>query len=950
MELLTAEPVVRAPEVSATLLGIIEKLARDLHPSRAAFLTVRLDSSLENDLGFDSLGRAEIGMRIEQNFGVVLPDSSIASAETPADLLAALSRSSVDASALLKSQLKNRVERPAYEKAVPEMAATLVEVLKWHADRHPAQKYLEFLLPDSEETQSLSFGTLYKHAREYAAHLAEKGLQFSEPVAIMLPTSLEFFYSFFGAIMAGGVPVPLYPPDRPSQLAEYLARQHKIIENSQARFLISTHGKTRTVPLVQGALATRVEILFVEDFVAGLQDHVLPLLKTEQAAFIQYTSGSTGDPKGVVLSHANLLANIRAMGSVLKADASDIFVSWLPLYHDMGLIGAFLGTLYFGSMLVLMSPLTFLARPARWLWLLHKYKGTISAAPNFAFELCATRVQDAELVGLDLSSWRLALNGAEAVRPATLKKFISRFSRYGFKAEAMMGVYGLAESSVGLSFPKIGKLPKIEVVDHQAMVHAGVARLAANDSQKTLSFVSCGVVLPGHRVRIADDQDHTLPEALIGHIQFQGPSCTAGYYRNDEASARLFHKIKDPGYLGTWLDSGDLGYSRNGELFVTGRLKDMIIRGGEHYFPEELEEKLGSIPGVRRGCVVVFGSVDPQLGTERVVIAAEARTRDLHEQSALRSQLEQSASALLGITVDVVRILPPRSIPKTPSGKLQRSKCRQLFESGELGAQHSRVWQSIYLAEKFFKTRVQHVLGLLGSWGYGSYVWFLAVAIAPWWLLTLTLLPDWNLRMSCSRVLGKIFFSCARIKIQVAGLENLESVGPKAILVSNHTSYLDVMALVTALPKVGHFVAKKEFERHWLARSLFKRLGCYFVERTQVQEAMEDVKLLSGALERNETLYIFSEGGFSREPGVKPFRMGAFTLAAQQRCPVVGISLQGVRLILPDQTWRPRRGNIRIVIHKARRADSDRFDSVVKLKRLVRQDILADSGEGEIPD
>ena len=337
----------------------------------------------------------------------------------------------------------------------------------------------------------------------------------------------------------------------------------------------------------------------------------LPRPRADDLALVQYTSGSTGQPKGVALTHRNLLANIRVMGQAAAASGSDTFVSWLPLYHDMGLIGAWLGCMYFGVPLVVMSPQSFLIRPSRWLWAIHANRATMSAGPNFAYELCLAKVRDDEIEGLDLSSWRLAYNGAEPVSPATIERFGDRFAPYGFRREAMTPVYGLAESSVGLAFPPLGRGPLIDRIRRDAFVRSGRAE-PAKPGEPDLRFVACGQPLPGHEIRVVDAAGNELGDRREGRIEFRGPSATAGYFNNAPATRSLFHD--------DWLDTGDLGYLADADLYVTGRVKDVIIRAGRNLHPAELEEAVGNLKGVRKGCVAVFASPDPSGGAERLVV------------------------------------------------------------------------------------------------------------------------------------------------------------------------------------------------------------------------------------------------------------------------------------------------------------------------------------------
>jgi acyl-CoA synthetase (AMP-forming)/AMP-acid ligase II len=320
------------------------------------------------------------------------------------------------------------------------------------------------------------------------------------------------------------------------------------------------------------------------------------------------------------------------MGQAVQITSTDVFVSWLPLYHDMGLIGAWLGSLYYACPLVLMSPLAFLARPVRWLWAIHKHRGTLSAGPNFAYDLCTRRIDERDLEGLDLSSWRVAFNGAEPISAVTLARFNERFVPYGFRPEAMAPVYGLAEAALGVAFPPLGRAPHIDRIQREPFMRSGQALPATAHDATACQFVACGQPLPGYQIRVVDATGHEVGERQEGRLEFQGPSTTSGYFHNPEATGRLFHNA--------WLDSGDLAYMVGSTVYLTGRAKDLIIRAGRNIYPHELEEAIGDIADVRRGCVVVFGSPDPVTGTERLVVLAETRQTDPGVLVRLRGQIE----------------------------------------------------------------------------------------------------------------------------------------------------------------------------------------------------------------------------------------------------------------------------------------------------------------------
>ncbi|HEY4998290.1 MAG TPA: AMP-binding protein, partial [Usitatibacter sp.] len=384
----------------AALLGIVAELVRQSQPA-GAIATPTLDSSLEPDLGIDSLARVELLLRLERAFDVRLPQNLLAAAETPRDLLRAVLAGTRRGSEALAA---TPIAQPGGGVAqAPDTCTTLVEALDWHVQRHPDRVHL-VILDEGEEDERVTYAQLREEAQAVAAGLARRGIGASQAVAIMLPTGRDFFRAFTGILLAGAVPVPIYPPTRWAQMEEHLRRQARILDNCRATLLITVPEGKRAARLMQALVPTLAQVATAEDLAQPGATPALSVPGPSDPALLQYTSGSTGDPKGVVLTHANLLANIRAMGRAVGASADDVFVSWLPLYHDMGLIGAWMGGLYFGFPLVVMPPPAFLARPSRWLRAVHRYRGTLSSAPNFAYEICATRLDERDLEGLDLSS------------------------------------------------------------------------------------------------------------------------------------------------------------------------------------------------------------------------------------------------------------------------------------------------------------------------------------------------------------------------------------------------------------------------------------------------------------------------------------------------------------------------------------------------------------------
>ncbi|AYH43261.1 AMP-binding protein [Azoarcus sp. DN11] len=917
---------------AAGLLEIVRTLVSELRPGKPPDAT--LDSHLERDLGLDSLARVELLARIEHAARVQLPDGTLEAAETPRQLLAALRAARpeavTDPSGVVAAAETGRIEAPT-------AADTLVDVLQWHAERSPQHIHIR-LLHDDAEIGTLTHRQLLDGAMRIAAGLRHAGVAPGDAVAIMLPTSLEFFTSFYGALLAGGVPVPMYPPTRPSQLEDHLRRQSGILESCRAPVLVTDAQVQQVARLISTPSGSLRYTLTAHELANRPCDPEPAARRADDLALLQYTSGSTGNPKGVMLTHANLLANIRAWSRSIAITADDVTVSWLPLYHDMGLIAAWLGSLYNGCPLVLMSPLDFLSRPARWLRTLHRYHGTLSAAPNFAYELVLKHVEERELAGLDLSRWRFTANGAEPVNPDTIERFCERLAPYGLRREAMTPAYGLAENTVGLAVPPIGRGPRIDRVARDAFFRGQAARAAADDAS-AIRFVGCGQPLPGHDLHIVAPTGDELPDRRVGRIEFRGPSATAGYLHNTGETRKLLR--------GGWLDTGDLGYLAEGELFVTGRVKDMIIRGGRNLYPYELEDAIGALPGVRRGCVAVFGVPDPATASERLVAVVETRTADETERRDLEHAVGRLAIDLLGVPLDAVVLAPPHSVLKTSSGKIRRAATRELYQSGVLGRQHSVRVQMLRLAALAAARSTRQALQRAGAALWAAWAWGILVLLAvPVWLAVATLrrpAAGWHL----SHIGARLLAALTGIRIDVRGLANLPAAAP-CIVVANHSSYLDGLVAAAALPRPFVFVAKRELLDSAIARRFLRGLGTEFIERFAVQDSADAAQRLAERARLGAALCYFPEGTFMRRPGLQEFHLGAFLAACAAELPVVPVTIRGTRTVLPDGTWLPRRGPITVTIGRPILPQGKDWSAALALRDAARRDILEHCGEPDV--
>jgi 1-acyl-sn-glycerol-3-phosphate acyltransferase len=921
------------------LLDLIGELASELHPQKMTLRDVTLASRLERDLGIDSLGRTELILRIQRAFRVRLPLEVVGKAETVRDLLDALGQAA-----------PRSLAAPSIAPSAPELAPvaaatdarTLLEVLDWHVNEHADRPHVTVLEDDVTVLGTMTYGELAHAARSVAAGLIKRDVVPGDRVALMLPTSQDFFAAFFGILYAGAVPVPIYPPVRMSQIEEHFRRQAGILRNAGARLLVTVPEVLRLAALLRAQVESLAAVESVASIMTEPSGLRLPAPPDENAiALIQYTSGSTGDPKGVVLTHANLLANIRTMGRAMEGSSADVFVSWLPLYHDMGLIGAWLGCLHFAAPLYVMSPLAFLVRPQSWLWAIHRYRATLSAAPNFGFELSLNKIDDADIEGLDLNSLRMLCNGAEPVSVHTLRRFTERFGRYGFKPGAMAPVYGLAENSVGLAFPPLGREPVIDQVDRDALMTRGEAEPAKPGAAKPLEIVSCGKPLPDHEIRIVDQSGRELGERREGRLEFRGPSATSGYFGNEAKTRELIHD--------GWLDSGDRAYIADGDVFITGRIKDIIIRAGRNIYPEEVEEAVSGIDGIRKGCVAVFGTPDPASATERIIVLAETRATDPAELERLRTQVHEVATDILSAPADDVVLAPPRTVPKTSSGKIRRSAAKELYEQGRIGAEKRALWwQILRLSLAGVRPQLALVRQRAGALPYAAWWWtIVALGFALGWP-AIMVLPRLEWRWSALRRIARLAFAAMGVRISTNGIERIPT--GSAVLVFNHSSYLDSLVLAAVLPGEPAFVAKRELAGQIIAGPILRRLGVVFVERFDLAGGVADTDAVTALARHGRVIVFFPEGTFTRRTGLAGFYLGAFKIASDTNLPVLPGIIRGTRTMLRGEQWFPRWSPIEVEIAEAIKPSGTDFSAAVQLRDQVRAAMLARSKEPDLGD
>jgi fatty-acyl-CoA synthase len=517
-----------------------------------------------------------------------------------------------------------------------------------------------------------SYADLQQAARRTAGSLRAAGLRRGDLVGLVLPEAEQFLTTLFGASMAGLIPASIYPPSTTSDLPRYFELTAAILRASGARAVVTSRALAASFEDVR-RLCPALSLILCADSLDGPDFEPERRPSLGDIAFVQFTSGSTSSPKGVALTHANVSANIDAFlgPSAVAASSADIGVSWLPLNHDMGLVGMALGALYTARTCVLLPPESFVRRPVEWLRAITRHRATVSFAPNFAYDLCVRRVKD--LDGLDLSSWRIAGCGAEPIHPPTLAAFAEKFGPAGFRDTSFLPCYGLAEHVLAATFPPRGRRPRTERVSAEALTGQRVA-VPHDGTGASVALVSCGSALPGHRLQIVGEDGRPVGERHVGEILLAGPSVMLGYYQQDALTAQT---IRDG-----WLHTGDLGYLSGGELFVCGRAKDLIIVNGRKYHPQDLEWAVDALGGVRRGRVVAFAATE-RGHADRVVIVVEPSgtvSSDL-----LVDTIRREIRDLFGLYVDEIAIVRSGTVGRTTSGKVQRAATKARYESGELG-------------------------------------------------------------------------------------------------------------------------------------------------------------------------------------------------------------------------------------------------------------------------
>lgn len=562
--------------------------------------------------------------------------------------------------------------------------SSMVDLARHRAKVQPLDKAYVFLKDGEVEVGTLTYHELDRMARAIAVELRDY-VEPGDRVALAYPPGLDFISAFFGCLYAGVVAVPVYPPTRPNDWLRF----EKIAMNAGATTVLTNAALIAGARLESCAATAGAENKLryltteaVRQTRAGeWQD---PDMSPGNLAFLQYTSGSTGTPKGVIVSHGNLLHNQRLIKRGFQHSGRTVFVGWLPLYHDMGLIGNVLQPLYLGIPSILMAPAAFIVKPLRWLQAISRYRATTSGGPNFAYELCVRRIAEEQQAGIDLSCWDVAFNGSEKVRSDTIARFTEKFSSCGFRKSAFLCCYGLAESTLFVTGEKQSAAPTVVSIDADELQQHRV--MAANDeTRNAVDVVACGRSVELQVIIVDPATQITCAPGAVGEIWIKGGSVAQGYWGHPQVTQATFNaSLFDTGE-GSFMRTGDLGFLQNEELFVTGRLKDLIIIRGRNYYPNDIEATVqASHPSLRPDCGAAF-AVDIN-GVESLVVVQEISRADRRniDIDAVVGAAHLAVTAELGMALHELVLLKQGALPKTSSGKTRRGACRDAYLAGRL--------------------------------------------------------------------------------------------------------------------------------------------------------------------------------------------------------------------------------------------------------------------------
>ncbi|MGF2951435.1 AMP-binding protein [Mycobacterium sp. THU-M116] len=898
-----------------------------------------LDLDFEEQLGLGSIELADLLIRVGGAYAVELPADGVGRFRRPRDVLEAVDQALGAGGAATGRPAVARLPQVSTRDAsisnlsqtLPE-ASNLLDLLRFRAVKDGRHPHLKFLTADGH-VSVLDFGELWDRGRRAAAGLANLGLGTGDRVAIVALTGPDFFVAFVAALCAGGVPVPIYPPVRLDELDGYVRRQSRILRSAGAAFIVSDPQFKGAAELLCRATPSLRESATVDSLTGGAGSFCVE--SPCELALIQYTSGSTGDPKGVALTHANLMANIRAISEMtVRAGLrpSDVAVSWMPLYHDFGLIGSWMGVgLCTGVTIVMMSPVDFLTKPASWLWAIDRFRANAVATTTFGLNHVTRRVSDDHIAGVDLSSITFAALGAEPIRVSALDDFCRRFEPYGFQRSAFTPAYGLAETCVAVTFALGG--PRVDNVDADRLA---VDRRAvpAGPGSRIRSLVSVGTPIGDQQVRVVDatGQGHEpIAERNEGRVLIRGKSVMAGYFGRPEATAAV--------RMGDWLDTGDLGYLADGELFITGRVKDLIIKAGRNYHPQDIEQAVGDLPGVRKGCVIAFGEEMPEHGEGIVVVAETAAEAGCHDE--LKALIRAAVVETTGTSADDVMLVRRGSVLKTSSGKLRRQETRQAYRDRTLGKSTAGRWRSATTIARLGWYRARTVADRCRQSVVGAYIAGMTMLVVLIFAGSALWVRGRAGTWRFARRTLRLWFAATGMSFRRTGVPLPDG---QALYVSNHPTDMDPLLLVGALDRPVSMTGKARLFTG-LFGVLAERLGVIALDPGSVESSLASYERMQALLREDVSIHIFPEGERRDTPGIYPFRLGAFKLAASTGIPIVPLALKGPREVMRGRPYRSAALEVEVLPAVRLACDPSDLAALAQGRTEIRRMIADATGE-----
>lgn len=905
------------------LLAVTRLFLRELGAQRAA-RAVSLDALLLDDLGLGSLERVAFLQRLEQHFGVRLAIEDLLRADSMRDMYHLLEQ----AEPHMEMQLPELALATAAMPVEVDPCETLVDVLSRYVEAEPKRRQACLLQSQGQVTE-LSYGSLWRKARHLAVLLQQHAACTPQAVIAIAVTEAEaFMVSYLAVVLAGLQPLVMRMPVNAHCLRPlyWRIRLPMLVSNQVAGLILQDVSAQNALRPLQQALASNLAYFIYDELIARPQ---LPEyeLRPVSADYVIYRrlAWDHREQSRLQVTHAQWLQQIREDGAALNIKASDVVFSWLSLVEPMGLLSAWLGSLYYGLPFIWMPPQDFFAAPEKWLWGIHQYRASISFAPNAGYAKCVQEIKEQSCVGLDLSCWRVALNAGESMAAITVRQFCERFSAYGFSDCAMIQGYIPAGESMLLTLSMLSRPAHFERISRQVFFSHKRAQLLEADRPGGLLFVASGRSLPSSEIHIVDQDGRSLGDRQIGYIKYRR------HFRLDSNQ---------------WCVCSDLGYIADETLYTVAADPQQVVKYGSYITPYALRMVITGIAALAKANYLSFSITEPAGGqAEWVLLLATDKIRNPFYVRRVQAVLHNHLTQCFGVAPDHMLFYAKHGLERfgeTTDEQLQGAQAA--YQAGELLPQpawyhHRRLWGKTCALAKLCLRPLTKLAKLI----YSIYFLLLFILLFIPCSFVVRVLPK-RLSKKLFKFICRLIFLLAGCPIVVKGRAWLRQ-SEHVIFAPNHTSYLDVLALIAVLPSRVCFVGKRELKSIPLLGSLFKNMGHLFVDPADIRRGEENLQQLISVLQEGRSLVIYPEGTFTHANGLRPFKLGAFMAAAQTNTPVCPVICTGLRRVLRDRELLLRPGLIRVIAKPWQRPEADDMQAVLKLRDDVMAQIAEDCGE-----